>query len=83
MNLRRSGSRAGRDQSADSGSSPKKNAYIGKIIPNRVDSARSVHIIGHVVPFFDSLSLSRGTANRSGINAKLHRNDEGLRILPA
>ena len=27
----------------------KKDAYIGKIIPNRVDSARSIHIIGVVV----------------------------------
>ena len=61
----------------------KKDAYIGKIIPNRVDSTRSIHIMGNVVRFIDSLSLSRGTANRSGINAKLHRNDEGLRILPA
>ena len=61
----------------------KKDAYIPKINDNKFDSARSMHIIGHVVRFIDSLSLSRGTANRSGINAKLHRNDEGLRILPA
>jgi len=54
---------------------------MGKIIPNRVDSTQSMHIIGHVVRFIDSLSLSRGTANRSGINAKQTRNDRGVRIL--
>ena len=59
----------------------KKNAYIPKINDNKFDSARSMHIMGVVVQFFDSLSLSRGTANRSGINAKQTRNDRGVRIL--
>ena len=70
-------------RSAEYGSSPKKDAYIPKINDNKFDNAQSIHIIAVVVQFFDSLSLSRGTANRSGINAKLHRNDERLRISPA
>ena len=32
----------------------KKDAYIGKIIPNRVDSAPSIHIMAVVVQFFSS-----------------------------
>jgi len=41
----------GRQRSA---AARKKDAYIGKIIPNRVDSARSIHTIGNVVRFIDS-----------------------------
>ena len=67
-------------RSAEYGSSPKKDAYIPKINDNKFDNAQSIHIIGNVVRFIDSLSLNRGTANRSGINAKQNRNNRGVRI---
>lgn len=36
-------------KSAKVGRGRKKDAYIGKIIPNRVDSTQSIHIMGVVV----------------------------------
>ena len=62
------------------GGGRKKDAYFPKINTNKLVKSQSIHIIGNVVRFIDSLSLNRGTANRSGINAKQNRNNRGVRI---